>query len=81
MMNADRSLLYRLVTAYEAKRQVDMKAILRHELLPVPVSIAETNETLRTGNKSILADVLTDKVSCPTSLSLEGQSVLIIDGF
>ena len=80
-MNADRSLLYRLVKAYDAGRKVDMQAILQHELLPVPVSIAETNKNLRTGNKSMLAEVLTEKVDCPDSLSLEGKSSLIIDGF
>jgi hypothetical protein len=80
VINADRSLLYRLVTAYEAGRQVDMQTILQHELMPVPVSLAEMNQTLRTGNKSMLAEVLTEKVECPSSLALEGRSALVIDG-
>ena len=81
VMNADRSLLYRLVKAYEAGRKVDMQAILQHELLPVPVSIAETSKSSRTGDKSMLTEILTEKVDCPDSLSLEGISSLCIDCF
>jgi hypothetical protein len=62
ILNADRSILYRLVTAYEAGRDVNLSAILQHELMPVPVSLAEMNRTMRTGNKSILVDVLTENV-------------------
>ena len=42
-------------TAMKADRNI----ILNHELLPVPVSLAEMNGTLRTGNKSELAYVVT----------------------
>lgn len=49
--------------------------------MPVPVSIAETDQTLRSGNKSVLAEVLTTEVTCPPELTLEGDSTLIIDGF
>ena len=81
ILNADRSILYRLVTAYEAGREVDLSAILQHELMPVPVSLAEINGTIRTGNKSILVDVLTENIKCPESITLEGRSALLIDGF
>ena len=72
-MKADRTILYRLVTAYEAGQQVNMQKVLKHELMPVPVSLAEMNQTLRTGNKSIPADVVTANVNCPATITLEGR--------
>jgi hypothetical protein len=48
VMNADIYILQRLITAYEAGRPVDLPAVLKHELLPVPVFLAEMNGTLRT---------------------------------
>jgi hypothetical protein len=36
--------------------------MLKHELMPVPIAIAETNGSLRSGNKSLLLDVLLKNV-------------------
>ena len=33
----DRTVLQRLIIAYEAGRSVDLRKIMRHELMPVPV--------------------------------------------
>ena len=82
-LKADRSVLQRLVMAYDAGRKVDLKAILKHELLPVPLSLTKMNGTLRTGSKSILCDVLLDVVQCPPSLTdndISQDATLIIDG-
>lgn len=79
-MKMDRSILQRLVTAYEAGRHVDITQILKHELLPVPLSLAQMNGTLRTGNKSILVDTLTDGITVPESITPVGTSTLVIDG-
>ena len=62
VLKADRNVLHRLITAYEAGRPVDLPSVLKHELLPVPVSLAEMNGTLRTSNKSGLASILTETV-------------------
>ncbi|KAG1714185.1 hypothetical protein GQR58_001811 [Nymphon striatum] len=62
ILKADRNVLQRLVTAYEAGRPVDLPSVLKHELLPVPVSLAKMNGTIRTGNKSVLADRLTEGI-------------------
>jgi hypothetical protein len=43
ILTVDRNVLHRLITAYEAGREVNMQDILKHELMPVPVSIVETN--------------------------------------
>ena len=72
--------LYRLVTAYESGRQVNIQDVLKYELMPVPVSLVEMNKCLRSGNKSVLAELVTTDVNCPTSITLEGTSGLIIDG-
>jgi len=63
------------------KKTENLPAVLKHELLPVSLSLAEMNGTLRTGNKAILAEVLTDHIECPQAIQLyETSSCLIIDG-
>ncbi|KAG1682470.1 Retinal homeobox protein Rx1 [Nymphon striatum] len=79
-LKADRNFTQRLLMAYRAGRPVDLNNILNHELMKVPVSIADTSGTLRTGTKSILFDVLTKNVSCPTEITISESSCLIIDG-
>ena len=58
-----------------------MSSVLKHELLPVPISLAKMNSTLRTGNKSELANVVTRDIYCPETIQLHAtSSFLIIDG-
>ena len=80
ILKADRNILQRLVTSYEAGRSVDLPALLKHELMPVPVSLAEMNGALRDGNKSLLAGILTEGIDCPKNIDLHESSCLIIDG-
>ena len=79
-LKADRSLLQRLVIAYEGGRKVDLEEILQHELLPVPISLAEMNGNLRTGQKSLLADELVKGISCPATIKISKSATLVIDG-
>ena len=74
VMKAHRNVLRRLITSYEAGRSVDLSSVLKHELLPVPVSLAEMNGTLRTGNKSELANVVTEDIDCPETIQLHATS-------
>ena len=76
---ADRTVLQHLITAYGAGRSVDMQMVMQHELLPVLIALAEMNGQLRTGAKSILADVFLSGINCPESIA-EGSSCLIIYG-
>ena len=70
-----------LITAYQAGSDVDLPAILKHELMSVPVSLAEMNDTLRTGNMSVLAEFLTTSINCSEVIDIGDQSsTLIIDG-
>ena len=81
VMKADRNVLRRLITSYEAGRSVDLSSVLKHELLPVPVSLAEINGTLRTGNKSELVNIVTEYIDCPETIQLHAtSSFLITDG-
>lgn len=81
VLKADRNILQCLITAYEPNRPVDLRSILKHELLPVPVSLVEINGNLRSGNKAVLADVITEGIECPEGIELhDTSSCLIIDG-
>ena len=79
-IKADRNILQRLIVAYEAARPVDLSKILQHELMLVPVALAEPNGCLRSGNKAAFADVLISNIDCPSDITLEGRSCLVIDG-
>ena len=82
VIRADRLVLQRLISAYEARRGINLDEILKHELLPVPVALAEMNGNLLTGSKAILVQAIVSGISCPSSLSgVDKQnSGLIIDG-
>ncbi len=80
ILRADRNVLQRLIIAYEAGRKVDLHSVLKHELMPVPVALAEMNGCLRTGQKSVLADILKSGINCPSEIQLRGSSCLLIDG-
>ena len=79
-IKADRNILLRLIVAYDAGGVVDLPRILRHEFMPVPVAPAELNGDLRGGNKSVIADVMTSDIKCPTQVTLDGTSCLVVDG-
>lgn len=55
-----------LIPACEAGWQV---SVLKHELLPVPLSVAETDGVLHTENKSVLAYERTAAIYCPYDTS------------
>ena len=80
ILRADRSVLQRLIVAYGAGREVDLHNVLSHELMSVPISLADTNGKLRTGQKAALADVLTRGIECPSAIDLQGSACLLIDG-
>jgi len=48
--------------------------------MPVPVALADMNGSLRTGQKSVLADLITSGINCPREIELQGSSGLLIDG-
>ena len=82
-IKADRTILQRVIAAYEAGRVVNLDRILTHKLFVVPLALAKVNGQLRTGSKAVLADVLTADVECPDRVEatdLGDAATLIIDG-
>lgn len=71
VLQADRCILQRLIAAYQAGRNVNMEEILQHELMSVPLSLAETNGMLRSGDKKIIADLLLEGTVCPPNIQLD----------
>ena len=43
-------------------REIDLESILKHELAPVPLTLAGTNNKLKTTTKADLADILTQSI-------------------
>ena len=76
----DNSILQRLIISSEAGRQIDLSTVLKHELMPVPISMFDLNGKLRTCCKSLLFNELTKNVECPQSIPIPTDSTLIIDG-
>jgi hypothetical protein len=79
-IKVDRNILQRLLTAYRAGRQVNLENILKHELMTIPLSLANTDGSLHSTNKSILANMLTKDVDTPATVPLPEESCLLIDG-
>ena len=67
---ADKDVMQRLITSYEGDRKVNIQNVMRHELIPVPISIAETDGSLRTGTTSTLATLLTHPFVCPQTIAV-----------
>ena len=80
VVKADRDVLQRIVTAYDAGRKVDLPNILSHELMAVPLAIADTNGKLRTGNKAGLMELLSSGNQHSQIMPVPGKSTLVIDG-
>ena len=78
---ADRTILQRFVTAFQADRKIDLHHVLQHELMNTPISIANCDGSLRTGSKAILADVITRDRVCPAEVKVDqSNSCLFTDG-
>ncbi|KAK1879977.1 Aerobic magnesium-protoporphyrin IX monomethyl ester [oxidative] cyclase [Dissostichus eleginoides] len=75
-IKVDRQILQRLVTVYRAGRKVDLENVLQHELMPIPPSLAATNGSLHSTNKSVLANILTKHVQTPADVPLQEPSCL-----
>ena len=53
---------------YEAGRKVALHSVLQNELISVPVTLGEMNDSLRTGQKFTLADILTSGINCSSEI-------------
>ena len=69
--------------AYRAGHKVNLVDTLRQELLPVPMSIAEIDGSIRTGIKAILCDLLTKSMNCLSAMTVDQlgpDAALVLDG-
>lgn len=64
-IKADRKLLQRLLTAVTAGRSVEMDSIVKHELSPVPLSLAKPGGQMNSTPKADLISILMSGVSIP----------------
>jgi len=67
----DRHVMQRLIVAYEAGRPVDLSNVLKHELVFLPLSLTKTDSSLRTGNKSVLMNFLTEGINEKQELQVD----------
>ena len=82
-MNAEiffRNILQRIIAADDAGRRVDLPRILSHEVMEVPVAIADTSGQLRTRNKSVMMELLSSGTERPRVTPVAGRSTLVADG-
>ena len=76
----DHDLFHRLLSAASSGRQVDLKNLLKHELAPVPLSIATPNEMLRSSEKADLYHILCDEHKENQLPEMDRQTCVIFDG-
>ena len=67
-VKADRKLLQRLLNAVTAGRTVEMRSILKHELSPVPLSLAKHGGDMDSTQKSELINVMADGIPIPSAI-------------
>ena len=80
-VKADRKLLQRLLNAVTAGRTVEMGSILKHELSPVPLSLAKHGGDMNSTQKSELINVLVDGIPIPSAISEANmKTCVMIDG-
>ena len=80
VINANRNVLQRLVTAYDAKRPVDLGNVTAHELMSVSITIFEPNGSLRSGVKSsMIKPLIGDIEYCALPEHNPATSTIIID--
>ncbi len=76
----NRTIFQRLVTAYDAKRPVNLAEVAVHELLSVPITIFEPSGSMRSGPKStIVCKLMSDLPYTALTMHDLATSTLIVD--
>jgi len=80
-IKADRQLMQRLLNAITADRIVQMVNVLKHELSPIPLSLAKVGGDMNTTAKSDLINLLMDQKTASSELPNSTlQKCILIDG-
>jgi len=61
-------------------RRVDLPQILSRELMAVPLAIFDASSQLRTGNKSVIMELLSSGTERRRVTPIAGRSTIIVDG-
>ena len=83
LLKADRKLLQRLFNAASSGRSVQTADILKHELSPVPLSLAKPDGQMNQTSKSDMLSLLTTALEIETPSDIpksELQTCVLIDG-
>ena len=75
MLKGDKNL-FGMMTVISQSRNLDMKEVLSHPLVPIPWSLVTSDHTLRKTNKSILNNTL-EKESTPSEKIPENSACVI----
>jgi len=80
-IKADRKLLQRLLNAVTAGRPLEMATILKHELSPIPLSLAKVGGKMNSASKSELINILMAGLQVPPEVpEADKKTCVIIDG-
>ena len=80
VVKAEKNVLQRIITAFNAGRKMDLLEILSHEMTNVPVSALDKYCCLRSRNKSLLSPVLSGGIERPhVAKPTTGYSQIVID--
>ena len=79
-VKADRKLLQRLLNAVTAGRTVEMGSILKHELSPIPLSLAKHGGDMNSTQKSELIKVLADGIHIPSAIPEANMKTRVLIG-
>ena len=80
-IKTDRKLQQRLLNAVTSGRTVQMGDILKHELSPIPLSLAKPSGDMNPTTKAELIAVLAEGVDIPYDISNAGtKTCVLIDG-
>lgn len=80
-IKADRKLLQRLLNVVNAGRVINMLDILKHELSPVPLSLAKAGGDMNATPKAELLNILSANVDSPSTVpDTDQKTCVFIDG-
>lgn len=79
VIKADRDLYRRLLAATQSGRNVDLQRLVKHELSPVPLSLARTDGSLNPSDKSALMTILVGDKALTNLPATDRPTCVIID--
>jgi hypothetical protein len=79
VLKADRKIYHRLLSAASSGREINLPSILKHELSPVPSSLASLDGQLHTTDKASLAHIIGDQFAKAEILPTTDKTCTLLD--